>query len=103
MTLPSFKRAYPAGADARQVEDNVANAVGPVLRQPILGGVLVKSVALKAAGPTAVNHGLGRKYQGWWLVDNNADCRIWSGISVFPDKQLTLYTSGDTTVSLWVF
>lgn len=77
--------------------------INSALECPLLNGVLV-TAALKAAGPVDVNHGLGRAPQGWLLAGVDAQATVWSVTPAAKQKQvLSMFTSADCNVSLWVF
>ena len=71
-----------------------------MLTCPLLNGTLVRADLL-ASGGVNVNHGLGRVPQGWIVVDIGVSANVWSTGS--NKKVLTLNTSADASVSLWVF
>lgn len=103
MSLAAFKRIFPKDPQLSLVETNTASALAPVLQTVFLGGIFMANIPLTAGAPTAINHGLGRPARGWFLADNQADCRIWRTSGALPDKQILLNTSADTTVSLVIF
>ena len=59
------------------------------------------TASLLASGAVNVNHGLGRVPQGWIVVGIDAQATVWSSGST--NKTLTLLTSADAGVTLWVF
>ena len=69
------------------------------LNKEIIDGRLV-SINL-SNGTNTVNHGLGRKPNGFMVISKNANVDIWG--NVFTDKTLTLSTNGAVTGSIWVF
>lgn len=99
----------------------VAFAVDPLLKNPLLAGRLLETET-DANGheieivltTTARNiaHKLGRKYRGWFIIDRNADARVWVdppvGVPLVdpnPDRErfLRLDASATVTVKIWVF
>lgn len=83
-------------------QDEVAAKVNDVLSSPLLNGKFLKAEVLKAASPVVVTHGLGRLPQGWIIIDRTAAATPWR--SAPSTKQtITLSTSADVTVALWVF
>lgn len=79
-----------------------ASSLNPVLINPLVNGLLISGVSLKSSAPTVVNHTLGRQMQGWVLADQTADAVVWRSAPL-NNLTLTLSTSADTSVSLWVF
>lgn len=79
-----------------------ASTLNPILALPILNGNFLKNISLTASTPKSINHLLQRMQQGWILIDNTASCTVWR-TQAFNDLTLTLESSANTTISLWVF
>lgn len=79
-----------------------AATLNPILALPILNGVSIVGINLIASTPQAINHLLQRTPQGWFLTDNTADTPIWRTVA-FNKLTLTLESSANTTISIWVF
>jgi hypothetical protein len=111
---PTLKQAAaihaPGGLDVdglaqllNRVQAELVSKLNPALQSPILAGVM-KDVQLTASTPVDVEHGLGRAPLGWIVVGNAANSVVWaSTLAKVQDKILTLNTSADTTVRLWIF
>lgn len=67
-------------------------------------GRLIGTTALGAAA-VDVAHGLDRAWQGWLLVDKDAQQDVWQDTTVAVDstKFLRLIAAGVVNVKLWVF
>lgn len=102
MTLVPLTRLHTSDPELNQVQDNLVRRVNPALAAVILDGRLVTGVSVGVTA-TNVNHGLGRAYQGWVVVNNNTDCRVWSPSTGDASKVIVLQSSAATTLSLWVF
>lgn len=79
-----------------------AGTLNPIIATPFLGGNQITGISLTANTPLAINHGLQRDPQGWFLTDNTANAVIWRTKS-FNSLILTLESSANTTISFWVF
>lgn len=79
-----------------------ASVLNPIIALPILNGNEVDGVKLLANKPQAINHLLQRMPQGWFLLDNIANTVVWRAAD-FTDTMITLESSVDTTISIWVF
>lgn len=79
-----------------------ASELNPILALPILQGIQIDNVVLTMSTPRVINHLLQRKPQGWFLVDNDSDSTVWR-TEPFNNLTLTLESSADTTVSIWVY
>lgn len=75
--------------------------IDPVLINPILSGVMLTNLILKT-GVNVINHTLGRKQLGWWLVDKQAAADIYRSAD-FNDKTLTLTSDANVAISLMVY
>lgn len=100
MSLRALRKLNSPTPDLNKVQDNVELALRPVLQSAILAGVQVNDVELTTS-PATVSHTLGRQPQGWLLVGQNADARVWS--TARDRNILTLQASAACTVSLWVY
>jgi len=79
-----------------------ASILNPVLSLPILGGNQIDSIVMTASTPKTINHLLQRLPQGWFLVDNMANANIWRTKS-WTTTTITLESSADTTISIYVY
>lgn len=81
-----------------------ASTLNPVLANPLLDGQLLQGVAIKT-GQNAINHGLQRKLQGYFVVMNSAAVTFYDSQSSNSRSDLTLLlnASGAATISLYVF
>lgn len=57
-------------------------------------------VAVTTSGVSA-NHGLGETPSGWIITDNAVDSHVWR--TAWSDKTITLQSSANTTIKVWVF
>lgn len=86
----------------------VITAVDPVLKTPVLNGVLVSALVIPPSGDLVVSHGLGRPARGYMIVYANGATSV---PYVTATKQynannalvLTFGTGAGVTVSIWVF
>jgi hypothetical protein len=73
----------------------------PILENPINSISIIDNVAL-VIGNNVINHRLGRKQQGWLILDIDAASTIYRSAD-FNDKTLTLNASAAATIKLGVF
>jgi hypothetical protein len=90
--------------DLMLVEQRWKSQLDPVLASPLAKGHLVSNQVL-VSGVNTINHGLGRKLQGYIVVLNSASATFYDNQDTNSMTQLTLVlnASAPTTVSLWVF
>jgi hypothetical protein len=81
-----------------------ASQLNPIIANPLVQGQLLQNVAL-ISGTTVVNHKLGRKLQGWFIVGINGAATIYDNQASNQTPQLTLSLTSNATanVALWVF
>lgn len=99
--LKSFKKLSFKNEEANTLQDNVSqflNQLNPVINS----GVLIQGISV---GTTAkkIEHKLGRRLQGFIVVDKNSDCRVWRSSNTELDLFITLTASASSTISIWVF
>ena len=74
----------------------------PVLANAILQGNSLGTITLNANTPKPFPHGLNRMPQGWFVTDLTSQAVIWRS-AAFTSQLITLESSADTTLSVWVF
>lgn len=87
-----------------QIQNNIVNALNPVLKNPLLSGAILKQINLKM-GSNSVNHGLGQTLSGWFIIRQRAGVNVYDGqdSNPNPDKTLILNSSSNVSVDLFVF
>lgn len=98
MALPIFTTS---NKDMTLLQTNWATELNPLLKNPVNNGLLLKDIVI-ASGSNVINHRLGRKMQGWVVVDINSSAQIYRS-AAFNDLTLTLTSSAAATISLYVF
>lgn len=78
--------------------------LNPVINQPLNGGLIVKNVMIESTG-SQVNHGLGRKPQGWFLVRKRGAGDVWDqqDTNTRPDLTLSLISSVTLKADIFIF
>ncbi len=79
-----------------------ATQLDPVIEKPIVQGQLLEGISL-IVGTNVINHKLGRKLQGWMIVDIDGIAEIYrTNPTQMPNLTLSLISDAAVTVSLWV-
>jgi hypothetical protein len=104
LAIRDLKVLGAEGDDLNRIQQYISNALQPILGCPLVDGNLVTGVNLKN-GLTVIEHKLGRKLRGWFIVDQNAIASIYRepGTENLGSKTLTLHSSAACTVSIWCF
>jgi len=87
-----------------RVQDNVADAFRRLpVENLILGGAFV--TASLTTADASINHTLGREYQGWFVVDQDAEASVYrsSTSNLRPAHQIILKASASVNVRLYIF
>lgn len=92
--LPLFTPSDPVLTRWKSILD-------PIIAQPLNSSNFLQNVVL-IDGVTIVNHGLGRKPQGWILADVNGAATIYRS-QPFNASTLVLTSNAAVTVNLVVF
>jgi hypothetical protein len=98
--MKDMKTIQGGGDTFQRLQDNVQNALTPLLKLPISDGVLITGIMLKAGQPNKISHTLSRQPRLWILADQSANANVWR--TGWDALLLTLQTSADCTVALWV-
>ena len=105
MLIKDFKKIKVDDKTTERFQDNVEQAIKPIISVPILDGVLCEDVSLTAGISNEVEHMLGRKPRGYMIVRKQRDTRIWDlqETNDTPTTTLSIACSHDSTVSIWIF
>lgn len=102
--MRDLRKFQSKSEEVDRLYQNVSAFAAQFRDKAILDGVVLKNVAL-VSGDTTVNHGLGRKWQGWILIDKQgaADIYATSTKQTNRARSLVLTASAAVTASLYVF
>lgn len=103
----AFRRVQVGDFASDQIQRQAQQATQALRQIPFSSGVWLRNVAI-GTGDTVVNHGLGRKPQGYIVtrVQGNAASIVESLPANQPPDQTRQYAfvaTAATTVDLWVF
>lgn len=102
--LPNFSVISTPDQSLQLVQQQLVRTLNPVFATPTLGGNLLTNQSL-GIGTNSINHGLGRTLNGWQIVRQRAEARIWDSQDNNKTPTLTLSLNSDSIVSvdLYVF
>lgn len=94
----------PQGLNLSQTQNTWATQLDPIIINPLVKGQLLTEVSL-ISGANVVNHKLGRKLQGWFIVGINGAAQIYDtqASNQMPQLTLNLTSNAAVLVNLWVF
>jgi len=96
-----FRKIQTSDRDLNLVQEIIKQTFDSILRNPLLDGVVLKSVAL-ASGSNTIGHGLGRNYVSWALFRPSAVLTLYETASPDPSQFLVLVASATAVVDLLV-
>lgn len=90
--------------DISLLQTNWAQQLNPLLSNPVSSGLILKKVSL-TSGDNIINHLLGRKLQGWFIVRKRAGGNFYDkqDTNMYPDIQLILNSDASVSVDIYVF
>ena len=96
--------ALPQKLNLTDTQTRWATVLNPVVDCPLVKGLLLQNVSL-ISGTTTVNHKLGRKLIGWFVVGQTAPANLSDNQATnqMPELTLSLNSTAATVVNLWVF
>lgn len=94
----------PKGLDLSLMQTKWAAILNPLLSNPSLNSIILEKIVL-ISGTSTINHGLGRKLQGWRIIRINAAATIYDqqDTNTMQDLTLILVSNALVTVSIEVF
>ena len=99
--LPIFKSD---DQQAMLMQTSWSKELNPLIALPTNQGSILQNVSL-STGSNTINHKLGRKLQGWWLVRKRAAASVYDtqDSNQMPSLTLLLTSSADVVVDIFVF
>ena len=103
MLVPKFQMTDPVTADqVNRMQDGLRQAMNPLLKGFSPGNTV--TATLPSGVPTAINHGLGKAWTGWYLVDIDAAASVFrAGSQPNPLVQIVLQSTANVNVVVVVF
>lgn len=99
--MKPFAKIQTTDREKNQIQENIKQAMQPIVTNPMSGGAFLKPQHL-IAGTTTIPHGLGRMQQGWIVSDVDAAAKIYRA-EAFNSDNLVLVSDAAVTVVLYVF
>lgn len=102
--MRSFNKVQTTDRIVNQLQDNIGNALNPILKNPQVDGYILSKVSL-VSGANTINHGLDRPLLGWFIVRQRALAQIYDAqdSNTTPTKTLVLYSNVSVVVDIYVF
>lgn len=79
----------------------IQDLITTIQNNPIINGRLIKEINVVSTADKVIDHGLGRVPNGYIIVSKTTNCDL---VFKSSDKlTITLRSSANSTLSLWVF
>lgn len=108
LTTKNFVSIAHEDDDISRIQNNISNAVDPVLNTEIVDGILLTDLTIPASLKLVAPHGLGRPAQGYMVV--YATAAVPAPYAVPADQTtpsgavvLSFSSGAGAKISLWVF
>lgn len=103
--IKSLKKLIFKDREVAKLQDNLEQALNPVLASPIIDGVLIRDICMTPGSSNEVLHRLGRKPIGYLITRKRQDSRIWDlqETNPSPQRTLSLACSHSCQVDVWIF
>jgi len=99
--VKDFKKVRSDDRIINQVQDNIEQAINPIINSEIINGLIIKDIEVLTGTVLTISHRLGRTPNGFAIVKRNANSTVWNGI--IDKKTIELNSSANVTITLWVF
>lgn len=103
MAITPLRRVRSDDNVVRQLQDAVGLVFQDISGRQLIDGHLIEDLVIKAGTPLNVEHKLQRNFIGYVIVRRDANATIWDSVNNLPYSILTLNSSADVKVTLWVF
>lgn len=105
MKLPPLRRTYGLPFPLNGVEEQVAQAIEPVLRQYDAQSLIYADLKFVAGQAKVLQHGLRQTPTGYRVIRSDAPAIVYDDQAgnLTPERTLVLYASIDAIVTLEVF
>lgn len=107
--IPTFKTLQSTTQESMgylidTVQANVSQVVNQMNKIGLTDTTIINGVSVSTSD-TVVNHNLGRKHNGWWVVGKNAACDVFESSSnnPSPTTSIILRATSSATISLIFF
>lgn len=102
--LKDFKKISSTNKEVKQLQENVEQAIKPIINSQIVDGVLVKNIVIVSGTEKFVEHKLGREPIGFIVVRKRANAIIWDDQDNNTNKRtFSLNSSANVTIDAWIF
>jgi len=100
--LPKISIVQVADSVLQRFIGSVVERINLISDVPFLDGIYHRNISL-VTGTNQINHRLGRLYLGYIILRKTASADIYESGTVDKSKVISVYSTGNVTIDLWVF
>lgn len=100
--LKAFKKIQTQDYITSIIQDNVDQAVSPIIQSEIIDGILLKNISLVSGQVNQVSHKLNRKPIFWIVARQDSNSVVWESSTLTTDLFLVLNCSANCIINLWI-
>ena len=79
-----------------------ASQLNPIIANPLINGQQIDNIILTANTPLKINHNLQQLPNGWLIVDKTSFADV-KRTQPFSTSTITLESSANTQISIWIY
>lgn len=98
--LNPFRKVYTTDSNLNRIQDNIMNTFKSFIENVLLDGYIVE-VTFSGVTTKSVDHKLGRKPLGWFVVGKTATTDVW--VDSITNTTLQVNVASDVELKLFVF
>lgn len=103
MSRVNFTQLHTGNSAVDRVQTNLAKTLRPILQNPMVDGVHKRDISLSTTA-TDIEHGLGRRPEGFVITKQNAAASIYEPTAAtIPDRLIVLQASATVTADIFFF
>lgn len=103
MTIKAFKRPGQLTTENVLLAANIEDFTRPLVANPVLDGRLITQIQVLSTAPKKIPHLLNRAWVGWIVTNQNANSNVWVSSNTDNDKFITLSSSANVTIDIYIF
>lgn len=103
MTINAFKRPGQLTTESVLLAANIEDFTRQLVINPLLDGRQITKIVLTASVPKKIPHSFSRPWVGWIVTNQNANANIWAPAATDNSTYLTLTSSANVTIDIYIF
>lgn len=97
--ITPFRKIYTSNKDLSTIQANIDNTLNSFNKGFLDGDTI--TIDFSGVSVLNVNHKLGRKINGWVVVDKNAKTDVW--VTASDERSITVNVDNDVALKIFIF